>query len=569
MRTTITKILIILSIILLGLFFRIFEKTPSSLWTDEFATYWISSAPSLAECTSRATPTQGQSPFYYILEWIVLKISPHTENSMRLISILASLISIYLIYEIALLFFATTNKPKSTEAPHCETTKDIQSPNHPTRAIATVPNGKISKSQILSLPAIFAALLFAFDTTQIYYAQEARPYALAIMFSLLSQLFFMKLLRKYSIDNMSLYIIFSALIIYTHYIFGTMLLVQNIWVLILLLRSKRKTDKSPITLAGWCTVQLILIGVLFPLMIHLVPIIRRSSKWTWLKSGGLIDSVAVFRTLFNLYIVVMFLILFILFTIYKFDIRHTSRSLKKSNLYYLIIWFITPPLFAYSATQILNTSLLDSRYMLLSLIPFYLLAAYLLNSLKSQQAKFFLVSFILFAYLGGILLPSLKRNGRFSYRIPHDWRGAIAHLNKNLKPNDVIILRSGFVKENWLPETGKPIIHEYVKAPLNSFYFKPDIFTKSENHTDSLNIYNMTYTKEREFYPYYDTIFDDCEKRPRVWIMGVNPPNTNYLVSQLPEILRNSHKKYFEKDFSGVYLVLLKKRKIVYKRFKP
>jgi len=556
MRPIIKKTLIIISIIFLGLFFRIYEKTPSSLWTDEFATYWISSAPSLSECISRATPTQGQSPFYYILEWFVLQKAPHTENSLRLISLIGSLISIGLIYLIALEIF-TVKKVTSDLSCSVSGKKEADSLNHKTE--------KYSDYQIGYIPAIFASLLFAMDSTQIYYAQEARPYSLAIMFALFSQLFFMKLIRKSSIYNEILYIIFSALIFYTHYIIGSMLLVQNIWVLFILCNpeSNELTRRENMTFIRWVKIQIILIALLFPLLFHLIPILRKASKWTWLKSGGLSETIAVFGTLFNAHIVVIFAVVFILLTVYKFDSNNASENLKRRNFYYLILWFITPPLFAYFATKLLNTSLLDARYMILSLVPSYLLAAYFINSLKSRNAKFFLISFILFAYLSGILLPALKKNGRFSSRIPHDWRSAISYLNKNFQFGDVIVLRSGFIKENWAPEAPDPIISEYIKAPLNSFYFSP-ILQPSNNvsaKNSNITIYNMTYTKEIDFYPYYDRIFDNCAKRKRVWIIGVNPPNTNYLVSQLPEILRNSHRKYFEKDFSGVYLVMLKKER--------
>ena len=89
----IKSLLVILPVILAGLFFRIYEKAPSSLWTDEFATYWISSAHTPVECVTRASLTQGQSPFYYLLEWGVLKFSPHNEFSLRLISLITSLTS--------------------------------------------------------------------------------------------------------------------------------------------------------------------------------------------------------------------------------------------------------------------------------------------------------------------------------------------------------------------------------------------------------------------------------------------------------------------------------------------
>lgn len=196
----------------------------------------------------------------------------------------------------------------------------------------------------------------------------------------------------------------------------------------------------------------------------------------------------------------------------------------------------------------------------------YLLAGFLIDILSIKNIKIFLASFILFAYVGGVLIPLMKKEGRFCYRIPHDWRQAITVLNEALRPNDVIILRSGFIKENWIPETNDPIIIEYVKAPLNSFYYHPEVLKQSPD--SPINVYNMTFSKETDFYPYYDSIFDVCEKLPRVWMIGVNPPNTNYYMKQVPEIMRNSHGKAFEKNFSGVYLVLLVKRPDVYRMFK-
>lgn len=544
-------------IIVLGLFFRICEKVPSSLWTDEFATYWISSAPTISECISRASPTQGQSPFYYILEWFVLKHAPHTENSLRLISLMASLISIGLVFYIAVSIF---NKKGRQERSALKENQQEQTPSD--KQITESPN-----HSVILLPAIFASLLFALDINQIYYAQEARPYALAIMFALFSQLFYLKLLEKRSVYIETLYIVSSALIFYTHYIIGTMVLIQNIWALIIICRpgkigAKNSRQQTSITFMNWCKIQIILIGILFPLLFHLVPILRHSSKWTWLKPGGIMETFSIFGTLFNPPILIMYIVVFILLTIYKFDSGRLTKNLTHRTFHFLLIWLLTPPLFAYSASKFLNTSLLDSRYMILSLIPSYLLAAYFINTLKNQQAKIFLISFILFAYLGGVLIPAFKKEQRFSYRIPHDWRKATAHLNNNIQFGDVIVLRAGYVKENWIPDAINPVICEYVKAPLNSFYFSPIL--QPANHTGekhpNISIYNMTYTKEIDFYSYYDTIFDECAKKNRVWIIGVNPPNTNYLVSQLPEILRNSHRKYFEKDFSGVYLVMLKKK---------
>ena len=598
--------IMILVIIILGLFFRVFQKEQSTLWTDEFATYWVSHTSTLSESISRATVTQGQSPFYYILVWGVLKVIPESEFALRLISLISSIVSIYLIYIISRQLFqkrVLENRNDSTTSP---------------------------TPSLFNIPAIFATLLFSLDTTQIYYAQESRPYALAVMFALLSQFYFLKMIAFEGSNNnqdstgsiynaillffkeqkmtIFLYILSSSLICYTHYIFGTMILIQNILVAIILLTKNKKYN---ITLPAWCAMQIIIISTLLPLIYHLYPILTKSSKWTWLKSGGIIDTITIFSTMFNGRIIVMFASVFIiLFTIDYFSkkksiINFSTDNLKKNinnkepcskqrgmnmiqiiatrckligikptcgiklpNLKYrdltilLSIWFITPPLFAYFATLILRISLLDTRYMTLSLIPFYLLLALCINCLSSKNIKIFLSAFILFAYIGGVLIPTYKAEGRFSTRISHDWRTAIKVLNKNLQKDDIIILRSGFVKENWIPYTKNLIVKEYVQAPLKSFYFDKNIIKDKQ-----ITLFNMTYMREREFYPYFDSVFSFAEEKQRIWIIGVNPPNTNYKISQVSEILRNSHKKAFEKDFSGVYLLLMKKRPDVYKMF--
>jgi len=572
--------IIILSIIILGLFFRVLEKEPSTLWTDEFATYWVSNTSTLSESISRATVTQGQSPFYYILVWSILKIIPESEFALRLISLISSIISIYLIYHIALLLF----QQRAMDKANSSTVNSYSTPS------------------LFNIPAIFATLIFSLDTTQIYYAQEARPYALAVMFALLSQFYFLKIITFKSSNNnqnspdsiyhsilhffkkqkliVFFYIISSSLICYTHYIFGTMLLVQNIWVAFILIKKNKKYN---ITLQAWCAMQIIIILTLLPLIYHLYPILTKSSKWTWLRSGGIIDTVRIFSTMFNGWIIVMFASVFLILFIVDFYSKQKSiitffkDSLKKNNcdhnkkitnLKYkdltilLSIWFITPPLFAYIATLLLQTSLLDARYMTLSLIPFYLLLALCIQCLSSKNIKIFLSAFILFVYIGGVLIPIYEIEGRFSNRIPHDWRTAIKVLNQNLQKGDVIILRSGFVKENWIPYTKNIIIKEYVQAPLKSFYFDQNLIKDKD-----ISLFNMTYMREREFYSYFDSIFSFAEKKQRVWIIGVNPPNTNYKITQVSEILRNSHKKAFEKDFSGVYLLLMKKRPDVYKIF--
>jgi hypothetical protein len=556
------RYLIIAGVIFLGAFLRLSDSPPSSLWTDEFATYWISSAPGLSECIERANPTQGQSPFYYILEWCVLQTFQHNEFSLRLLSLTASLISIYLIYSLAALLFnkVDVNAVRGGEE-------------------AEEPGG-LGVNRGAFYPAIFAALLFALNESSIYYAQEARPYAVAVMFSLLSQIFFLKLLRKYSRKSAVGYIIFSSLVCYTHYVFGTVLLFQNIWVLYLLLKKWRslvsQPDKSDseiedrdsqvpalnsgellrsslvkdggVSVFGWCTIQVGVLLTLLPLSLHLLPIIRNSGKWTWLSKSGFSSMISLFTEMMDLKFIFFSLSLFVfLLTMKNFTQLWRGPSKcddrgclcfnrvfcehSKGIFIFLIIWLITPPFFAYFATKLLKSSLIDQRYMILSYLPLFLLGAWCLSVLKTAIAKKLFIALIVIFYSVNVLIPNFLNEAHFSRRIMHDWRGALKYVKSNIHSDDSIILRSGFIKENWVPDTKNSIIKEYVQAPLRSFYFKGAKFA---------DIYNLTFSPSREFQNYYRKIFAKLADSERVWLVGVSKPN-GFPIANIPDLLMDTH----------------------------
>ncbi len=574
MRAGLLKILGCAGLVFLALFFRLAERRVSSLWTDEFATYWISNTGSVSECLARSAPTQGQSPFFYVLQSFVLRFLPHNEYSLRVIALISSVVCVLLVYKLCVVVIDWGSGSAGSGEP-------------------------AAGSRGISLPAAFAALLCAADINQVYYAQEARPYSLALAFAIASQIYFVKILTRPSFGKFAAYVVFTSLLCYTNYIFGSLLLFQNLWVLCLFLKhiyalnSDRGGSMPPMRpwISSWIISQAAIAMLMIPGLVHLYPVLTQSSKWNWLRHGGIYDTIMMFSTLFNWRIVSMFAVVFALMAAWEWlqvrrearedGERKSSRFNPDRRLVFLILWFAAPPACAYIATQALGSSFIDARYMLLSLIPFYLIPAVLISKIRSIHLAAFLASFIVFAYIGGVSVPAFKREGRFSYRIPHDWRGAIETLNEKLSEGDIIVMRSGFVKENWLPETDSRIIREYVKAPLKSFYFMPQ-FVNTPPATQPpwegipeedllygrIPVFNMTYSREMDFYDYYDSIIARCKETERVWMIGVDPPNSNYLFSQVPTLLRDSHEILFEKDFSGVYLALMKRKPEVYRIFK-
>ncbi|HPN85291.1 MAG TPA: hypothetical protein PK821_08155, partial [Victivallales bacterium] len=166
----------------------------------------------------------------------------------------------------------------------------------------------------------------------------------------------------------------------------------------------------------------------------------------------------------------------------------------------------------------------------------------------------------LILYFGYVSIPSYMKWGAFCRRVPHDWRSAIVHIRDNYEPGDAILLRCGEVKENWIAsENVNPIVKDYVKAPFHSFYWDKD------SSVPLPTIFNMTYTWEKEFYTYYEETFSNLVAKKRVWLIGVDPPNTNYKFSTVAQFMHDEYmfKKLWDSNFSGVYVALLESNPVL------
>jgi hypothetical protein len=348
------------------------------------------------------------------------------------------------------------------------------------------------------------------------------------------------------------------------------LIFQNIWVA----ANYRKLDDGFIK--RWITAQIATAVICLPLAAHLLPILRNSSKWTWLRTAGIADGAAIFAGLIDWkYILCFTLILCWALMCERMPSVAFAWGLKRMasdpKIGFAALWMILPPLCAYLATVLLKSSLLDARYMLLSLPGLFILMGCFANTVRCSGRRVFLPLFAICLYLMMVSMPCWRSEGRFSYRIPHDWRDALAVMSRQVMPGDAVLLRSGFIKENWVPDTNDATILKYVKAPLRGWYFNPgeegegkcsmlnDQFSISKGGEErgGIPVYNLTYSYEKAFAPYLEKVLANVADARRIWIIGVNPPNTNYPIERTAGLFKH-RRKLFEKSFGGVHLSLLK-----------
>lgn len=180
------------------------SKAPysESFWVDETLSWWITSS-NLVECIWRALDLQGQSPFYYVVLMYWGKIFGTTEIALRIFSLLCAVIC-------SGIFFLLLRR--------------------------------FSLSIVDSIAGVI--FLFSHDALVPLWV-SARPYAFALVWVLLSTLFFDRWLKEKK-GGFS-YILTASAAFYAHYLAAPIILVHLIWGLI----SKSRSVSSLISFFLW------------------------------------------------------------------------------------------------------------------------------------------------------------------------------------------------------------------------------------------------------------------------------------------------------------------------------
>ncbi len=196
-----TKILILIAIIVLSLLLRIYDLGGESIWYDEGASVYGSKEP-MSTIISKSNMVPNLV-LYYTMLYFWVQLFGYSEFSVRFLSVIFGVLSVYVIYKLGELVFDANI-------------------------------------------GLLSAFILAISSYHIRYSQEARSYSLLILLVLLSSYYLIKVLenkeRKYIIG----YIISSIGMIYAHGYGIFYLIFQNIYYLVF----KRKDIKLWIVVQG-------------------------------------------------------------------------------------------------------------------------------------------------------------------------------------------------------------------------------------------------------------------------------------------------------------------------------
>ncbi len=142
--------MLLLFIILIGTFLRLYQLGSNSLWFDEAISVWFANE-SPGNIILKQTSADVHPPLYYILLSLWLSVFGNGEFDVRLLSAIFGILSIPLLYLIV-------------------------------------------KNLFGNIPALISALILAMSPFHIYYSQEARMYTILTFCVLLSIFFMVKML---------------------------------------------------------------------------------------------------------------------------------------------------------------------------------------------------------------------------------------------------------------------------------------------------------------------------------------------------------------------------------------
>jgi hypothetical protein len=367
----------------------------SSLWNDEFGTWWVVNG-DLHDLVQRAAAVQGQSPLYYTVAWAAKLVAGRSELGLRFPSFVFALGALWLVYRIGRRLF-----------------------DRETARIAVVA--------------------FAVWPSAVFAASDARPYALGVLIVTAAMFALIRWLDDGRIGPAIAYVVCASLIPYVHPVFGVVL-VPGWWYATARIRERSTSVPSRAVVASALGIAALSIPVLLELL-HLwqrreISSLPHSTTLAWLVELVIPPAVVGGAVIAGL----MWLT------------RHASRgeraAMPRSTMVLLLGWLLIPLGVLAGLSIALSIDLLEARY-LVSIAPAgALLIARVARSVEPSRTRRIVVMAV-------VLLSVLDLAGPMK---SGDFRGAVELVDRVSTPGTAVLVPSGFqesVQASWFSDPGR------------------------------------------------------------------------------------------------------------------
>lgn len=452
---------ILLACFCLGAFLRIYNFWEPNLSLDEYGSWWVVSGSTWTEVAERATKTQGQSPFYYLVVKLFTVRLGEGFFQLRLPSILFGISTLLIAYPLAIQIFHDRH---------------------------------------VSLASV---AVFSVSDHLIWFSQIARPYALALFLTLLSFLSFLHFLHSRRTLHGIGYALATALLIYSHFLFGFVVIIQ---VVAMTLRLGWRDALSK----NWLLAFFLIAILCLPLSCQIVSLHGRRHTLDWIPHfSQSFQASEIARGFVDPWALVLATVALLTVGIKPIDLRD-SRT--REFLVFLSAWLVIPLAGIWTAAALLGVSFLESRYILFVYPAAFYLWAWLMVHLKPADWRRSLPTCVFVITIFSVsLIPNIVRTGVFRDSDQLGWDRAAQVLAKAGRPDDFVVIYTGFVEADLFAQTPQ-------EAYLLSYVGWPLIAHLPRNHRFFLVSLPLLQNVRTD--SYIKSVETQAAKHDRVWVIG-------------------------------------------------
>ena len=330
---------------------------------------------------------------------------------------------------------------------------------------------------------LLVAFLSSISWYLISYSQELRPYSLLFLLSILSVIFFFKLMdedNKTIKLNFFLFVIFSSLAAVTHIFFFIIILSQFIFLIVNKFEIK---DYFYIKLFSVILITLIYIFVMYDFLILQIQL--GNQDW-WIQQVKLEFFINFF---FSRYFGSKIMgLIYLLILIYLITIQRKT-VFKLSSKYFFLILILFFSYFLPLTYSLFRQPILTDRYIIFVLIPILILISSLIFEIKPKKLKIFLLILLLFSTITNNYIEIFQREiskpefkNTIKYIINSKTNNNIFVLANDKKVKEIVgnytkvIISNENVDFNFLDEINKNDLSEFwilCYEPVNNFQCIP------------------------------------------------------------------------------------------------
>jgi len=481
-----------IALVCLGTLLRVYNFWAPELWIDEYATRWVVADVTWSEAARRAIHAHGQSPFYYVIVKGSCALLGVNAFSLRLPSVLFGIGVVALAYPLGIKLFR-----------HREV-------------------------------ALFAVGVFAVNEQLIWYAQQARPYSLALFCTLLSFLAYAALRERDRPRWRVAYVLSTAGVFYAQFLFGFVVIVHVLHLFLIRGGSWLRSRAWPLTFLG-----VLLLCV--PGIPQLASLFARRATLNWLPpahwlaplelASGFLDAPGLG--------LVALAVLLAGFSVQQFRALRGGASL-------LLVWFVLPICVFRVVPPLFGVSMFLERYLAFALPAALLLTAGVMGLASRQTwrrwvplAVYVLVSFAWY------LIPAFAGEGTFVPHSDQGWSRAVPALERAARSGDVVLYSTGFVEADQLslPDPD-PLVVSFIQSPL----------TANLSPGRTLSMIGLPFRFSARTLPYVSSVMERAGRATRVWVIGIGEPSGSVAAMLVRDA---SLRVASEESYGSVMLVLL------------